>query len=172
MSTRTRTALVVTTLVIVPLAFIAVGSFGDSSEDATTTTFRVRALEVAADAPKGWTQQRNDTKRLYLYTDQSFIDENCASDADYSTVLLTVGPLHGSTNLVPMKRPDHFNETQGTGIETDEDYADLGCNSTAQAIAFLDHGREFVAALTFGRDATPARRAEAYRILDSLDLTP
>ena len=69
-----------------------------------------------------------------------------------------------------MPRPQHFDDTQGTGIEADKDFADLACGSTGWAVAFSDHGRTLVASATFGRDASPARRAEAYRILDGLNV--
>jgi hypothetical protein len=94
------------------------------------------------------------------------MDENCASRADYTTILLGIGPPAG-TNLQAISRPVHFNATQGVTY-TAETSGDVPCGATGQTVVFTDGGKTWKASLLFGRDAPAEQRAEAYRILDSL----
>jgi hypothetical protein len=65
-------------------------------------------------------------------------------------------------------RPDHFGPELGNGP--------ILCvnvpNGVARMINFSDHGRQLSALVVIGNDATPQRRTDAFRVLDSLVVTP
>ncbi|MET0896243.1 MAG: hypothetical protein ABWY80_10360, partial [Acidimicrobiia bacterium] len=66
-------------------------------------------------------------------------------------------------------RPDHFDAK--TGIkETGKQAGDLECGMTSQFIQFTDGEKTFAASVLYGKDASPARLAEAYGILESLEV--
>ena len=174
MSGRTRIGVAigaVAALAIGVIAFVMLD--GAETDDARRT---VEASGVTATVPDGWHVQKlelpkptnNFTDDLHLYTDRSFMDENCGSESSYTTVLLSVGPPTGTT-LEAIPRPEHFNKSQGETYHG-QSSADVPCEASAQIVVFIDGGKKWKASLLFGRDAPEQKRAEAYRILDSLSL--
>lgn len=162
----------VAVLVAGVVAFVAI----DGSSDNDDADRMIEAGGVTATVPDGWHQQRIDrpeptnnfTDDLHAFTDRSFLDENCASESDYTTILLSVGPPTG-TNLTAIPRPEHFNESTGFSYDW-QNSGDVPCEASGQTIVFTDGGKTWKASLLFGRDAPKHQRVEAYRILDSLSL--
>ena len=148
-------------------AIVGVVLVTDASDSEART---VRAAGISAQVPRGWHQRLpNDPIQLSVYTDAWFVGENCDAKTDYTTINVgvTSDPGRGPT---PIPRPMRFDTTQGTGIQTGKDYADLVCGMTSQTITFTDNGQAWKATLNFARDAPPKRRAQAYRLLETLRL--
>ncbi len=96
---------------------------------------------------------------------QRALDALGTADA-FIAVYLYQGPAtFGST----LERPAHFTPDLFTpgSIQCTENV-----KGTVSSLGFLDHGRKVSVMVAIGRDASPERRAEVYRILDTLAVTP
>jgi hypothetical protein len=149
------------------VAVIGVVLLAADTRDSEART--VEAAGISAKVPKGWHQRLpNDPIQLAVHTDSWFVGENCDRKTDYTTVLLSITRVTTFNAAPSPSRPEHFDATQGTGLESGG--ADLPCGMTTQAIPFTDKGKEWVANVSFGRDAPERRHVQAYSILDSLRL--
>jgi hypothetical protein len=154
---------------LAPVGFAVIVGVVVVTNATDTEAKTIRAGGISAQVPNGWHQRSVDPTQLAVFTQTWFIDENCGAKKDYTTARVDLTPDPGF-GPAPIPRPEHFNATQGTGVQTGEEFADIPCGSTSQSITFTDHGKTWKANVSFGRDTAKKRRAEAFRILDSLRL--
>jgi hypothetical protein len=154
-------------VIAVIVASVAVGFAIISHHDSDARTVEVPALGISADVPNGWSQRSLYPERLSLYVGESVIAEDCPEGVDTTVWVDVSGRIHPDVAVGP--RPEHFHAASGI-TQTEQEAADLSCGMTSQYVQFTDHDRTLSAAVLFGSRASSARLAEAYRILDSLNV--
>jgi hypothetical protein len=140
---------------------------------------------ISAVVSAGWKTSGLDTAKptfsLSLWSDANGRHDDCGRDAGVRMVIqLSVsevkadqpdeGDQASPTELTYPPRPSQFGPGSGSGLRQftpDED-----CGEHHQTIRFTDHGRRFVAQLDFAADDPHQRRADAYEILNSLEVQP
>jgi hypothetical protein len=165
-------------LVVAAVVVAIVATRDDDSAVEDSRTIRVPSMGISVTVPNGWRQFQRPpanfptTPELSVFTDTFYIQDDDCRTEDHTTVTVHIvraedASLHPSVKVIP--RPDHFDATQGI-VQTGEQFADIACDEQLQTIAFSDRGGTFVAFLGFGSDSPSARRSQAYRILDSMQI--
>jgi hypothetical protein len=162
---------------------------GDDDAGTSTATREAATAEgrgLVAELPDGWRQAARSltpdlTDPLEVLSVATFpLERGRAEACAHMPVgaLEAIGPRDAFVTLMERgtgaagfpSRPEHFGPELGGPSEVGE------CTErdayTDHWFGFADAGRSFHVLVAFGPDAPPARRAEAWRVLDSLEVDP